>query len=181
MSLLAWNFSMSRWQQISFPTTPQGGMWSFTSLTHVFFLPFEQFIMQQMVQFQHSILEHLHHHTFFNMFFDRIFEAHCVRILSCFGPRTDVLFTTRLVFLAFRLFSPIFSMAFCTWLGLPHLSIVRIPWCVCTHPIDPMGVHFLCYFHSNEHIGTHHLCQDCMRCWLPHGMKTITCASFNHI
>jgi hypothetical protein len=29
-----------------------------------------------MVQLQDSILEHLHHHTFFKMFFDEIFEAH---------------------------------------------------------------------------------------------------------
>jgi hypothetical protein len=29
---------------------------------------FEQFIKQQMVKLQDSILEHLHHHTFSNMF-----------------------------------------------------------------------------------------------------------------
>jgi len=36
-----------------------------------------------MVQFQNSILEC--HHSFSNMFFDKIFEAHCAQILSCFG------------------------------------------------------------------------------------------------
>jgi hypothetical protein len=44
---------------------------------------FEQFIRQQMVHFQDSISECLHHHTFYNMFFDKIFEAHYVQILSC--------------------------------------------------------------------------------------------------
>jgi hypothetical protein len=29
-----------------------------------------------MVQFQDSILKHLHHHTLSNMFFDETFEAH---------------------------------------------------------------------------------------------------------
>jgi hypothetical protein len=37
---------------------------------------FEQFIGQQMVHLQDSISEHLHHHTFFNMFSDRMLEAH---------------------------------------------------------------------------------------------------------
>jgi hypothetical protein len=41
---------------------------------------FEQFIEQQMVQFQDLILKHLHHHIFFNIFFDEIFKAHHVQI-----------------------------------------------------------------------------------------------------
>jgi hypothetical protein len=41
------------------------------------FLPFEQFIMQQMIRFQNSISELLHHYTLFNMLFDETFEAHC--------------------------------------------------------------------------------------------------------
>jgi hypothetical protein len=40
-------------------------------------LPFEQLIEQQMVQLQDSISEHMHHHTLYNMFFDKINEAHC--------------------------------------------------------------------------------------------------------
>jgi hypothetical protein len=38
--------------------------------------PFEQFIEQQMVHLQDSILEHLHHHTLSNMLDDMILEAH---------------------------------------------------------------------------------------------------------
>jgi len=38
----------------------------------VCFLPFEQFIEQQMVGLQDSILEHLHHHTLSNMLSNRI-------------------------------------------------------------------------------------------------------------
>jgi hypothetical protein len=41
------------------------------------FFPFEQLIGQQMVQFENSILECLHHHSLSNMFFDKIFEANC--------------------------------------------------------------------------------------------------------
>jgi hypothetical protein len=44
---------------------------------------FEQFIGQQMVHLQDSILERLHHHTLYNMLSDKIFEAHRVQILSC--------------------------------------------------------------------------------------------------
>jgi hypothetical protein len=38
--------------------------------------PFEQLIRLQMVQFQDSIFERLHHHTLYNMFSNMIFEAH---------------------------------------------------------------------------------------------------------
>jgi hypothetical protein len=38
--------------------------------------PFEQLIEQQMVHLQDSILEHLHHQTFFSMLSNGIFEAH---------------------------------------------------------------------------------------------------------
>jgi len=41
------------------------------------------------------------------------------------------------------------------WLKLSHFSITSLPQCVCTHPIGPMGIHFLCYAHGNECIGTH--------------------------
>jgi hypothetical protein len=54
-------------------------------LVHTCLLPFEKFIMQQMVWLQDSISECLHHHTLFNMLFDRISEAHCAWILSCYS------------------------------------------------------------------------------------------------
>jgi hypothetical protein len=41
------------------------------------------------------------------------------------------------------------------WLGLPYPSIVGIPRCMCTHPIDIIGVHFLCCAHGNECTSTH--------------------------
>jgi len=39
--------------------------------------------------------------------------------------------------------------------GLPHFSIIGILWCICTHPIDLMGVHLLCCTHNNKCIRTH--------------------------
>jgi hypothetical protein len=36
------------------------------------------------------------------------------------------------------------------WFGLHHPSIACILQCVCTHPIDPMGIHLLRYAHGNE-------------------------------
>jgi len=108
-----------------------------------------------MVWFQNSISKHMHHHIFLNMFFNEIFKAHYVRILSCSSSKIGVWFTTRLVFLTFQLSSLVFSTTFHTWFGLPHFSIANIFRCVCTHPINRMGIHFLLYTHDNEHIGTH--------------------------
>jgi hypothetical protein len=108
-----------------------------------------------MVQLQDSISEHLHHHTLSNMFFDGTFKAHYVQILSCSGPWVGIWLTAWQVFPAFRLVSSIFYTTFCTQLGLPHPSIIGIPRCVCTHPIDPMGIHLLRCAHGNECIGTH--------------------------
>jgi hypothetical protein len=89
------------------------------------------------------------------MLFDRIFETHCVQILSCSGFGVSVWFTTRLTFLAFQLSSPSFFTTFQTWFRLPHPSVIGIFRCVCTHPINVMGVHLLCCTHGNEFMGTH--------------------------
>jgi len=119
------------------------------------FLSFKQFIRQQMVWLQDSIQEHLHHHTLSKMFVDKIYIAHHAWILSCFGPRVSVWLTTRPLFLSFWLDSSIFFIVVRIWYGLPHPSIVNIPWCVCTHPINPMGIHFLCCVHANKLTWTH--------------------------
>jgi hypothetical protein len=59
-------------------------------------------------------------------------------------------FTVSLVFLTFRLSSLIFFATFWMWFRLPHLSIVSILWCMCTHPINLMGIHLLHCYHGNE-------------------------------
>jgi hypothetical protein len=56
-------------------------------LTCVCFLPFEQLIRQQMIQFQNSILGCQHCHTLSNMFFDATSKAHNAQILSCLIER----------------------------------------------------------------------------------------------
>jgi len=108
-----------------------------------------------MVQLQESISKHLHHHTLSNMRFDRIFETHCARILLCSGPGVNTWLTIWLISPTFQLPSPIFSTTLRTWLGLPHPSIIGISQYVCTHPTDPIDIHFLLCAHSSEHIGTH--------------------------
>jgi hypothetical protein len=88
------------------------------------------------------------------MLFDRISEARYAQNLPCSSPRAGVWFIAQPVFFTFRLS----FLAFPTTLhmqGLPHISIARIPWCVCTHPINPTGIHFLRCVHNNEHIRTH--------------------------
>jgi hypothetical protein len=113
-----------------------------------------------MVQFQDSISKFLNHYTLFNMFFDETFEAHYAWILSCYGPRVSAWLTSQLIFLTFWLFSLIFYTTFCIQFTLPHPSIASIPRCVCTHPINPIGIHFLCFAHGNECIGTHDIIRD---------------------
>jgi len=99
-----------------------------------------------MVRLQNFISKCLHHHTFANMFFNRIFEAHRARIISCSSPKVSVWLTVWPIFPSFRLASLIFSTMLWTWLGLPHPLIVNIPRCVCTHPIDPISIHFYFVF-----------------------------------
>jgi hypothetical protein len=45
-------------------------------------------------------------------------------------------------------------------LGLPHPSITGILQCVCTHPINFMGIHLLHCVHSNKRIRTHDAIRD---------------------
>jgi len=154
--------------------------------THACIPLFKQFIEQQMVQIQNSILKCLHHHTLSNMLFDKIFKSHCALILSCFGLGASVWFTIRLIFSSFRLTSPFFFTMLWIWFGLPHPSIANIIWCVCTHPINPTGIHLLHYAHNNKRIKTYdvvsrHLYCHCAGCGLPHGVRTTTCASFKHV
>ncbi len=150
MSHPSWSLSTSWQKHISFPTTLQGNMWFSTTLS-----PCEQLIEQQMVQLQDSILERLHHHTFSSMFSDETFEVHHAWILSCFGIRTGVWFTTRPIFPTFQLSSLDFCTIVHTWLRLPHPLIAGILWCVCTHPINPLSIHLLHFVHGNEHTRTH--------------------------
>jgi hypothetical protein len=94
------------------------------------------------------------------MLFDKIFKTHRAEILSCFGLGAGVWLTTWLIFRAFRLFSPIFFIALYTWLELPHPSIVGIFQCVCTQPIDLMGIHFLRCVHGIKRTRTHDVIRD---------------------
>ncbi len=56
--------------------------------------------------------------------------------------------------------SLIFSTTLRMCFKLSHPSIPGLPQCVCTYPIDLMGIHLLCYAHSNEHKRTHDLVRD---------------------
>jgi hypothetical protein len=103
---------------------------------HTCFLPFEQLIGQQMVQLQNSISKCLRHHTLSVILFDKIYETYCVWILSCSNLGVSVWLIIRPTFPAFQLFSSSFCTMFWMQFWLPHFSIVGIPWCVCTHPIE---------------------------------------------
>ncbi len=63
-------------------------------------------------------------------------------------------------FLSVWLSSLIFSTTLRIWFRLPHHSIVSIFWCMCTHPIDLMGIHLLRYVHGNEGTWIHDVVRD---------------------
>jgi len=65
------------------------------------------------------------------------------------------LFITQLVFSTFQLFLLIFFTTFHLQLILLYPSIVGFIQCVCRHPINFMGVHFLHCVHDNEDTETH--------------------------
>jgi hypothetical protein len=79
------------------------------------------------------------------------------------------------------------------WFELSHPSIVGILRCMCTHPIDLMGIHLLHCVHGNERTWTQDAIHNTfapitrgvmnciLGCWLPRGLKTTTCASFKHV
>jgi hypothetical protein len=108
-----------------------------------------------MVWLQDSISNHLHHHTVSNILLDKIYEAHHAWILSCSNLGMGDWLIIRPIFLAFQLSSLVFSTTFQMWFRLPHFSLVGIFWFVCTHPIDPMGIHLLHCTHGNKHMQIH--------------------------
>jgi hypothetical protein len=63
--------------------------------------PFEEFIGQQMVHIQDSILERLHHHSLFKMISNKIVEVHHAQILSCLCFQVSIWFIARLIFPTF--------------------------------------------------------------------------------
>jgi len=86
--------------------------------------------------------------------------AHRARILSCSNLGVGVWFIVRLIFPTFQLFFPFFPTTFCVRFELFHPSIVSIPQCVCTHLIDPIGIHLLCCVHDNKCTRTHDVIYD---------------------
>lgn len=88
------------------------------------------------------------------MLSNKISEFHCAWILSSFSLRARISLTTWLVFSAFQLSIPIFFITFQMWFRLPHLSIAGILRCMCTLPIDTMGIYLIHCAHNNEHTRT---------------------------
>jgi hypothetical protein len=88
---------------------------------------------------------------------------------------------------------PILSIVFFSFLHNTSYATWTIPSFKCKHPL--MWVHIshwpygypplmLCswqWTHWNPWCNLQHLCHHCAKCWFSHGMKTITCTSFNHI
>ncbi len=92
-------------------------------LTRVCFLPFEQFIKQQMVQFENSILEHLHHHAFSILSLMRYLKPIVPKFYHVLPLNMHLAYSsTSLPSLSITFLN--FFHSILTWLRLPHLSIV---------------------------------------------------------
>jgi hypothetical protein len=114
-----------------------------------------------MVQLQDCILEHLHHHTFFNMLFDKISKAHRAWVLSCSTPRANVWLRTQPIFLTFQLSSPIFfhHTSYLTWIT-PSLNCMHPLMCVHTSHRPYGYLPLMLCVHDNKRIGTHDAIHD---------------------
>jgi hypothetical protein len=137
-----------------------------------------------MIWLQDSILERLHHLTFSIMLSDMISKTHSVRIIM-FRPRGRHLVYSLINRLNLSIVFPFFSTMLWTRFGLPHPSIIGIPRCMCTHPIDAMSVHLL---HCAMAMSAQELmmqfatlCCHYTRCQLPCGTIITTRTSFNHV
>jgi hypothetical protein len=132
-------------------------------------LLFKQFIGQQMIQLQNSILKHLHHHNFFSIFFNKIFEAHCAWILSYFGLRVSSWLPIWLVFPAFQLSSLVFfhNAPYITWIIPSHNFKYPL---VCVHTShQPYGYSFFTLYswqrtHKSSCCSSWYFCCHCARC-----------------
>jgi len=71
-----------------------------------------------MVQLQDSISEHMHHHTLYNMFFDKINEAFVLEIYHILALAYNLT-----SFFSLSIIFPDFSTTLQMQLGLPHSSI----------------------------------------------------------
>jgi hypothetical protein len=138
-----------------------------------------------MVWPQNPISKHLHHHAISSMLFDKIFETHCARILSCFGPRMGTCFTIQLIFPTFWLFSPFFPWCFKRNLDY-FIAQLEVSFNACAHIsltlwYPPLMLCSWQWMHENPWCSSQHLCYHYAKCWLPCGIRTITCVSFNHV
>jgi hypothetical protein len=120
------------------------------------------------------------------MLFDRISKAHCVQILSCFSPRASTRLTIQTSLPNLSIMFPSFfhSASIMTWIT-PSFNYKYPSMCVHTSH-QPCGysrftLHSWQWAHRNSWCSLWQFCYHWMKCWFPHGTKTTTCASFNHI
>ncbi len=60
----------------------------------------------------------------------------------------------------FHLALNIFFIALCTRLGISHPLILGVSHCICSQPLDPMGIHLFHGVHGGERTGSHDVVRD---------------------
>jgi hypothetical protein len=51
-----------------------------------------------------------------------------------------------------------FFITLCNKLGISHLLVLGVSHCIYSQPLDPMGIHLLCYAHGEERLISHDSC-----------------------
>jgi len=143
MSFPYWSINVSQQQHHPFPTTPQSSMPSFIApstgtspsfwTTHwnnkwfIFKIPFWSICI---------II------PFLTCSLTRYLKPIVLKFDHVPALGVNVWLIARPIFSTFWLFFPIFSIMMWMRFKLSHPSIVGLFQCVCTHPIDIMGIHF---------------------------------------
>ncbi len=54
-----------------------------------------------------------------------------------------------------RMVLDVFSITLCTRLGFPHPLVLKMSYCICSQPLDPMGIPLVQCVHGGERMASH--------------------------
>ncbi len=75
-------------------------------------------------------------------------------------PGVNTWLSTRPSIFFFHMVSNDFSTALCIRLCLSHLLILGVSHCICSQPLDPMGIHLFHCIHGGEKMVSHDVVRD---------------------
>jgi hypothetical protein len=79
----------------------------------------------------------------------------CLR--SCARSGASICLLTCLVVPFFHVLKDYFSITLHIKLGLSHPLLLGVSHCICSQPLDPMGIHLFCCAHGGEKMTSHNV------------------------